>query len=42
MPGDNLVAVDVVHDDGSLQAWADAAYGTGLVFVRSALGPAGG
>jgi hypothetical protein len=41
MPGDNLVAVDVVHDDGSLQAWADAAYGTGLVFVRSALSSAG-
>jgi hypothetical protein len=39
MPGDNLVAVDVVHDEGSLQAWADAAYGTGLVFVRSALSP---
>ena len=39
MTGDNLVAVDVVHDDGSLQAWADAAYGTGLVFVRSALSP---
>jgi hypothetical protein len=39
MPGDNLVAVDVVHDDGSLQAWADATYGTGLVFVRSALAP---
>ena len=37
MTGDNLVAIDVVHDDGSLQAWVDAAYGTGLVFVRSAL-----
>jgi hypothetical protein len=40
MPGDNLVVVDVVHDDGSLQDWADAAYGDGLVFVHSALAPA--
>jgi len=39
MPGDNLVVVDVVHDDGSLQDWADAAYGAGLVFVHSALTP---
>ena len=37
MPGDNLVVVDVVHDDGSLQDWADATYGAGLVFVHSAL-----
>jgi hypothetical protein len=37
MPGDNLVVVDVVHDDGSLQAWVDEAYGDGLVFVHSAL-----
>ena len=42
MPGDNLVVVDVVHDDGSLQDWADAAYGAGLVFVHSALAPAAG
>jgi hypothetical protein len=41
MPGDNLVVVDVIHDDGSFQDWADATYGDGLVFVRSALGPAG-
>ena len=31
------VTVDVVHDDGSLQAWADRAFGDGLVTVRSAL-----
>jgi hypothetical protein len=42
IPGDNLVVVDVVHDDGSLQAWADEAYGDGLVFVHSALAPASG
>ena len=42
MPGDNLVVVDVVHDDGSLQDWADATYGDGLVFVHSALAPAAG
>ena len=42
MPGDNLVVVDVVHDDGSIQDWADRTYGDGLVFVHSALQPAGG
>ena len=42
MPGDNLVVVDVIHDDGSLQEWADATYGDGLVFVHSALAPADG
>ena len=42
MPGDNLVVVDVVHDDGTLQDWADATFGPGLVFVHSALAPAGG
>ncbi len=42
MPGDNLVVVDVVHDDGSIQEWADATYGAGLVFVHSALAPAQG
>ena len=31
------VLVDVVYDDGSLQAWADAAYGTDVVIVRPAL-----
>jgi hypothetical protein len=39
--GDNLVVVDVVHDDGSLQAWADQQYGAGLVAVRSALADLG-
>ena len=42
MPGENLVVVDVIHDDGSLQEWADATYGDGLVFVHSALAPAAG
>ena len=42
MPGDNLVVVDVVHDDGSLQDWADLRFGDGLVFVHSALAPAAG
>jgi len=31
------VSVDVVWDDGSLQAWAEATYGEGLVRVDSAL-----
>ena len=31
------VLVDVVYDDGSLQSWADRAYGKGVVVVRSAL-----
>ena len=42
MPGENLVVVDVIHDDGSFQDWADATYGDGLVFVHSALAPAAG
>jgi hypothetical protein len=42
MPGDNLVVVDVVHDDGSLQDWADSRFGDGLVFVHSLLAPAAG
>jgi len=42
IPGDNLVVIDVVHDDGSLQEWADEVYGDGLVFVHSALAPAAG
>jgi len=29
--------VDVVYDDGSLQAWADATYGRGVVVVTSML-----
>jgi hypothetical protein len=31
------VDVSVVHDDGSLQAWADATYGEGVVRIDSAL-----
>jgi hypothetical protein len=42
IPGDNLVVVDVVHDDGTLQDWADQRFGNGLVFVHSALAPADG
>lgn len=38
-PGDGRVEVAVVHDDGSLQAWADATYGAGAVVVFSALRP---
>ena len=30
---------DVVFDDGSLQAWADEAYGAGVVVIGSALEP---
>ena len=29
--------VNVVHDDGTVQAWADAAFGAGTVVVTSAL-----
>lgn len=37
-PGDTgPVQVTVVHDDGSVQAWADAAFGEGAVVVTSAL-----
>lgn len=35
------VVVEVVHDDGSIQAQADQAYGAGLVQVRSMLVPVG-
>jgi hypothetical protein len=42
MPGDNLVVLDVVHDDGTIQDWVDAEYGEGLVFVHSALASADG
>ena len=31
--------MQVLYDDGSLQAWADATYGAGLVEVTSALEP---
>lgn len=40
--GFDHVDVEVVHDDGSLQAWADATYGSGLVRISSALVPASG
>lgn len=33
----NTVEVTVVHDDGSIQAWADEEYGEGVVTVTSAL-----
>jgi hypothetical protein len=35
----SVVVVEVVHDDGSIQAQADEAYGAGLVQVRSMLVP---
>jgi hypothetical protein len=31
------VFVDVLHDDGTVQAWADSQYGAGVVAVRSLL-----
>jgi hypothetical protein len=34
---DGHVLVDVVYDDGSLQAWADDEYGAGVVVVTSML-----
>lgn len=34
-----VVHAHVVHDDGSLQAWADETYGPGVVEIGSALGP---
>ena len=34
---DGYVGVEVVHDDGSLQAWADETYGEGVVVITSAL-----
>jgi hypothetical protein len=37
--GRQPVHADVVHDDGSLQAWADEAYGAGVVVIGSALEP---
>jgi hypothetical protein len=39
VPSRYAVHVDVVHDDGSLQGWADEAYGPGVVVIRSALEP---
>lgn len=38
---DDVVHLDVVHDDGTIQAWADAEYGPGRVEVSSALVAAG-
>jgi hypothetical protein len=37
---DGQVHLDVAYDDGSIQQWADATYGPGLVVVTSALLPA--
>jgi hypothetical protein len=37
----NRVELPVVHDDGSIQAWVDEAYGAGVVEVTSALTPVG-
>jgi hypothetical protein len=37
----NRVDLPVVHDDGSIQAWADEEYGSGVVEVTSALTPVG-
>ncbi|MGI8523747.1 MAG: hypothetical protein ACR2K3_10630 [Nocardioides sp.] len=36
-PSNDVVDVEVVYDDGSLQAWADQEYGAGTVRVTSAL-----
>jgi len=36
-PVDGRAHVDVVYDDGSLQAWADDEYGAGVVVVTSML-----
>jgi hypothetical protein len=38
--GQDRVDLVVVHDDGRIQAWADAEYGKGTVVVTSALVPA--
>lgn len=37
----NRVDLPVIHDDGSIQAWADEEYGPGVVVVTSALEPVG-
>lgn len=36
-PDQGRVHVDVVYDDGSLQKWADASFGAGVVVVRGML-----
>lgn len=41
IPTEVSVVVDVVHDDGSLQDWADTTYGAGVVEIISALVPVG-
>jgi hypothetical protein len=38
---DDVVQIGVLHDDGSLQAWADETYGEGRVEVTATLVPAG-
>ncbi len=35
--GDGPMLVTVVHDDGTIQAWADESFGPGVVVVTSAL-----
>lgn len=35
----NTVEISVIHDDGSIQAWADEEYGEGVVALTSALQP---
>jgi hypothetical protein len=37
----NRMEVQVFHDDGSIQRWADQEYGEGVVVVESILQPAG-
>ena len=36
----DLVTAEVIHDDGTIQAWADEEYGEGRVVFTSALKPA--
>jgi hypothetical protein len=38
----DLVSLEVIHDDGTLQRELDATYGAGLVVVASALKPYAG
>ena len=38
----DVVHAEVLHDDGSLQAWADEEYGAGRVEITSALQPVEG
>ncbi|MBD8870526.1 hypothetical protein [Nocardioides donggukensis] len=41
VPTDGRLDVSVVHDDGTLQAWADRTYGPGQVVLESAFVPVG-